>query len=348
MLDQRGLTPIRGVCLLPVGYSAVIALRCGLEAGMKAVVKTARGDGNVSLQDVRDPEPPPGHVLIAVEAAGICGTDIHIYHDEYRSWPPVVLGHEFSGRIVGLGSGVTAFRAGDRVTSETHYSTCGACRSCREGRANLCMQRRSLGTAVNGAFAPLVEVPARNVHRLPDTVGFRAGALTEPLACVVHGVLDGGKILPGDVAVVSGPGTIGLLAVQVLRAAGARVFILGTEADEHRLCVASCLGAEETVVAASEAGRAAVERLTGGMEADLVAECSGSGAAACTLLDLVRRGGRYTQVGLFGKPVQWDLDQNLLQGAGDQRQQHLGTVCLDSRIRLAGKRPGSGRATYIC
>ncbi|HVA92663.1 MAG TPA: alcohol dehydrogenase catalytic domain-containing protein, partial [Chloroflexota bacterium] len=115
---------------------------------MKAVVKTAPGDGNVSLEEVAEPTPPPGHVLISVQAAGICGTDIHIYHDEFRSVPPVVLGHEVAGTIVGLGEGVTSVQMGMRVTTETYFSTCGACRFCREGRVNLCPDRRSIGSAV--------------------------------------------------------------------------------------------------------------------------------------------------------------------------------------------------------
>jgi L-iditol 2-dehydrogenase len=280
-----------------------------MDMSMKAVVKTASGDGNVSLEDVTEPEPPAGHVLIAVEAAGICGTDIHILHDEFRSWPPVVMGHEFSGRVVALGSGVTSIAVNDRVTSETYYSTCGVCNSCRDGRANLCLKRRSIGSAMNGAFAPLIEVPARNVHHLPEGVEFRAGALVEPLACVVHGVQDGCRILPGDVAVVSGPGTIGLLALQVLRASGARVLVLGTEVDAHRLNVAMQLGAEAALVVDRDDVRAEVQQRTGGRGADVVVECSGAGAAVRDVLELARRGGHYTQIGLFGKSVSLDLDQ---------------------------------------
>src|SRR5690349_5583200 len=128
---------------------------------MKAVMKTAPGDGHVSLEDIAEPEPPPGHVLIAVQAAGICGTDIHILHDEYRSWPPVVLGHEVAGRVAALGAGVATVTVGDRVTCETYFSTCGTCGFCRDGRINLCPQRRSIGSAVNGGFTSLLVVPAR-------------------------------------------------------------------------------------------------------------------------------------------------------------------------------------------
>lgn len=276
---------------------------------MKAVVKTAPGVGNVSLEEVAEPSPPPGHVLIAVQAAGICGTDIHIYHDEFRSWPPVVLGHEVSGRVIALGEGVTGIPEGARVTTETYYSTCGSCRFCREGRINLCPQRRSIGSAVNGGFAPLLVVPARNLHTLPDTLSFRAGALVEPLACVVHGVLDVEHPRPGDLAVVAGPGAIGLLTLQVVRATGARVVMLGTAADMHRLELARTLGADAVYMAGRDDAGAAIQELSGGAGADVVYECSGAGAAAHELLGHVRRGGRYVQIGLFGKPIAWDLEQ---------------------------------------
>jgi L-iditol 2-dehydrogenase len=276
---------------------------------MKAVVKTAPGDGNVSLREVPEPSAPPGHVLIAVQAAGICGTDIHIYHDEFRSWPPVVLGHEVAGRVVALGDGVSDMAEGTRVTTETYFSTCGICRFCRDGRINLCPRRRSIGSAVDGGFTSLLVVPARNVHVLPDALSFRAGALVEPLACVVHGALDAPRLRPADLAVIAGPGAIGLLTLQVVRAAGARAVMLGTGADAHRLALARTLGAEAVYAVDRDDAAAAIQELTDGMGADLVYECSGAGAAARDLLTHVRRGGQYAQIGLFGKPVAWDLDQ---------------------------------------
>jgi L-iditol 2-dehydrogenase len=276
---------------------------------MKAVMKTAPGEGNVSLEDIIEPTPPPGHVLVSVQAAGICGTDIHIYHDEFRSVPPVVLGHEVSGTIVELGRDVTNVQVGARITTETYFSTCGACRFCREGRVNLCLQRRSIGSAVNGGFTSLLVVPARNVHELPESLGFREGALVEPLACVVHGALDGPRPRPGDLAVVAGPGAIGLLTLQVLKAAGVWVIMLGTSTDAHRLEMAKSLGAAATFTADSEEGKARILEMSDGMGADLVYECSGAGPAAQNLLEMVRRGGQYAQIGLFGKPVAWNLDQ---------------------------------------
>lgn len=277
---------------------------------MKAVMKVAPGAGNIELREIEEPSPGPGQVKIRVQAAGICGTDLHIYKDEFRSWPPVVLGHEVAGEIVALGEGVENLEVGARVTTETYFSTCGACRYCRTGHKNLCLDRRSIGSAVNGGFTRYVVVPAENIHSLPENVDFHTGALTEPLACVVHGVSSTPTVAPGDVAVIAGPGAIGLLALQLVKAAGATVVMLGTDGDRRRLEMARTLGADHTVNVQHEDPKSLLQDITPeGMGADVVYECSGAGPAAAQLLELVRRRGRYVQIGLFGKPVAWDLDQ---------------------------------------
>lgn len=277
---------------------------------MKAVMKVARGVGHVELRDIPEPEPQPGQVKIAVRAAGICGTDLHIYKDEFRSFPPVVLGHEVAGEVVAVGDGVASVAPGQRVTTETYFSTCGVCAYCRTGHNNLCLNRRSIGSAVNGGFTNYVIVPAKNVHSLPESVDFRAGALTDPLACVVHGVLTTPTVSPGDVAVIAGPGAIGLLTLQVVKAAGARAVVLGTRVDAHRLELARSLGADYVLDVEAADAEALIRDITPeGLGADVVYECSGAGPAAAQLLTLARRRGRYVQIGLFGKPVAWDLDQ---------------------------------------
>ncbi len=277
---------------------------------MKAIMKVAPGVGNVALGDVPEPHAAPGQVKIRVEAAGLCGTDLHIFKDEFRSWPPVVLGHEIAGEITEVGEGVTGLNTGMRVTTETYFAYCGVCRYCRAGQNNLCLNRRSIGSAVNGGFTQYVVVPSRNIHALPENIDYQAGALTEPLACVVHAVTSTPTVSPGDVAVIAGPGAIGLLTLQVVKAAGAKVIVLGTDRDVHRLALARDLGADYTLNVQKDDSKKLVEDLTeGGFGADVVYECSGAGPAAAQLLTLVRRRGRYVQVGLFGKPVAWDLDQ---------------------------------------
>ncbi len=276
---------------------------------MKAVVKSAPGVGNVEVREVAEPATPPGQVKIAVRAAGICGTDLHIYYDEFKTSPPVVMGHEVAGQVAEIGAGVSTVSVGQRVTTETYVSTCLVCRFCRAGRFNLCPERRSIGSAVNGGFTSYVIVPEGNIHALPPNVSYVAGALTEPLACVVHGTIETSRIMPGDLAVIAGPGAIGLLTLQVLRAAGAEVMMLGTSQDEQRLQAARELGAEHVFNVEQDQYREAVLDLTDGSGADVVYECSGAGPAAQMLLELVRRGGQYAQIGLFGKPIAWDLDQ---------------------------------------
>ena len=155
---------------------------------MLAVRKTARGLGNVQVQEMPEPHPDPGQVLMEVNSAGICGTDLHIYFDEFETNPPVTLGHEVAGEIVGMGKGVRGWKIGQRVTSETYFYTCGECFHCRRRRRNLCVKRRSIGSKADGAFTRYMLTPASNLHRVPDELDLESAALTEPLACVIHGV----------------------------------------------------------------------------------------------------------------------------------------------------------------
>jgi L-iditol 2-dehydrogenase len=276
---------------------------------MRAVRKLAPGHGHVALADTPEPVAGPGEVVVEVDAAGICGTDLHIEQGEFPTTPPVTMGHELAGRIAAVGPGVTRWRPGDRVTAETYFHTCGRCLHCRRGRPNLCRERRSIGSKADGAFAPFILLPAANLHRVPDGLALEHAALTEPLACVVHGVIDTAQVRAGDRVVVAGPGPIGLLALQVALAAGARVVVLGAAADGARLRTATRLGAAAALdVEATADLEAAVDDALGAEGADLVIECSGAGPAADTLLRLAARGGRYCQMGLSGRPVSLDLD----------------------------------------
>ncbi len=273
---------------------------------MKAVVKYARGEGTVELREIEEPTAKPGDVKVEVKAAGVCGTDIHIYSDEYPSDPPVALGHEFSGVVVECGEGVTGFAPGDRVTSRTYYITCGKCEYCRTGRDNLCYDRKSIGSGVHGAMAKYVIVPEGAVFRLPDNVSFLGGALSEPLSCAVHGVLLANQPQPDERVLVTGPGAIGILAAQVAKACGAHVTLLGTPSDAARLDLARQLGVDETITT-SDLDTILEREKRGGF--DCVYECSGFGPGIDSAIKLAKRGGRYTQLGLTGKPVPVEIDQ---------------------------------------
>jgi L-iditol 2-dehydrogenase len=261
------------------------------------LAKLAVGPGNVALAERPERAPGPGEVAIEVRGAGVCGTDLHIEADEFASTPPVTMGHEVSGVVEELGDGVDPGWLGARVVSETYYSTCGACEWCRRGRINLCPERRSIGSFVDGAFARRVIVPARNLHRIPDWLEEHAAALAEPLACVCHCLLEPPLAAPGDRVLVTGPGPVGLLAAQVGRASGGDVVVAGLPSDAQRLDAARELGLE-TVVAGGDVG-----------ECDLVIECSGSSGGATACLEAARRGARYVQIGVFGRRVTVPLDR---------------------------------------
>jgi len=266
---------------------------------MLGVAKLAHGPGHIDLIERTPAQLPAGYARLAVRAAGICGTDLHIEAGEYRSVPPVTMGHEVCGTVVECGAGVDASWHGRRVVSETYYSTCGSCRHCRAGRPNLCAGRRSIGTHVDGAFAESVVVPARGLHPAPEGLADAAAALCEPLACVCQSLLDPPAIMPGDRVLVVGPGAIGLLAAQVAAAGGAEVEVRGAAQDAPRLALARALGC-----ATSVAGVDAVDE-----EAyDAAVDCSGAGPGISDALRAVRPGGRLVQMGLAGKDVTVPFD----------------------------------------
>jgi L-iditol 2-dehydrogenase len=276
---------------------------------MIAVRKFARGVGNIELQDVPEPHAGAGQVVIEVHSAGICGTDLHIYLDEFETRPPVTIGHELAGVIVELGSNVDGWNLGDRVTTETYFSTCGYCLDCRRGRRNLCANRRSIGSKQDGAFAKYLLTPASNLHRVPEGLDLESAALTEPLACTVYGVLETAGVRAGENVVLTGPGPIGLLAMQLAKVAGATAVMIGTKLDIERLKLAKELGADG-VINVEEVDNVveAVGDVFGTDGADLVVECSGAAAAAKTLIDVARRGARFCQMGLYGKPITFNQD----------------------------------------
>jgi len=248
-------------------------------------------------QPVRAPK--GGEVVLEVIAAGICGTDLHIADDEFRSEPPVTMGHEVTGVVAATGPGVDQSWIGQRVAVETYYSYCEGCDYCRTGLPNLCAQRRSIGSRIDGGFTRWLTIPARNLHPLPDHVGLHAGALTEPLACVANCLFDPAVVNAGDQVVVIGPGTMGLLTAQAARAAGGRVLLVGLPQDRSRLELAESLGFATELLG---------ERDSSVPIADVVCECSGTEAGALLGLELMRKRGHYVGVGIFGKPVTLPLD----------------------------------------
>ena len=277
---------------------------------MKAIVKYAKEPGNMEIREVEEPKPAAGQIKIKVTAAGICGSDLHIYDSDIAIpvRPPVTVGHEFSGVIAELGEGVEGFEVGERVVSETAFSYCGVCEACREGYYNLCPDRKTLGYWYNGIFTNYTVVPAGRVHRIPDTVDDISAALTEPLACVCHAVFDLTKISPTDLVLISGPGPIGLMTMQVVRAHGARVLVSGTDADTERLALARKLGAEYTINVQQESLADRVNELTNGKGVDVVMECSGSKAGINAGLHVIKRRGYFTQIGMGAPEIPFYIE----------------------------------------
>jgi L-iditol 2-dehydrogenase len=268
-------------------------------ATMAAIVKSGPGERGVQLGQVAVPAVLAGLAKIRVTATGICGTDIHIAHDEYAHEAPVVMGHEILGVVVEVGAPGDAVWVGRRVACETYFSTCRVCEWCRAGRANLCRNRRSIGSFENGGFAEFVVLPVGNLHALPDWLGELDGVLSEPLACVTQCLMDPPVIQPGDRVLVTGPGAMGQLAAQVAAAHSAQVLLSGLPRDTERLKVAAALGITTTTDAVEPDSF------------DVVLECSGSAGGAAVALSAVRRGGRYVQIGIFGRRVEVDLDRIL-------------------------------------
>jgi len=280
---------------------------------MKALVKLDVGEGKVSIQDVNEPQiTRDDEVKIKVKAAGICGTDVEIFHGRDALFrPPVIMGHEFTGQIVEIGKGVRKFKIGDRVVFEPTVGVCGECRYCRSGRYNLCPSRLIAGFNAPGGFAEYAIRRQRYVHKLPDSVSYIAGAVCEPLAVCCHAVLELTPIYPGDIVVVIGPGTIGLLSLQLVKAAGGFPIVIGTGKDKCRLDLAKKLGAEYVVNIDEEKEilYRTIKNLTEGYGADVVIGCCGAPASFSLGIDLLRKGGHYTQIGLFTQEVSFPIDK---------------------------------------
>ncbi len=284
---------------------------------MLGVVKVGRGKGLVELREVEEPWPGPGEVKIEVGAAAICGSDLHIWRDAHPYWPPVVLGHEFSGTISALGEGVTGYAVGDRVVSETSTGSCGDCFLCRSGNRHICPDKRAPGIGKNGAFAEYVVMPAGLLHRMPGGLSMQEAALAEPTAIAVHAVMERAGVRAGETVVITGPGPIGLLCLQVARASGAGPIVVGgAPADlPLRLPVATATGADLVVNVAEEDLVERVMAVTGGIGADLAIETSGAPTAVELLPRLVRRLGRICVLGVTGRPaVQFPWDAAVFRG----------------------------------
>ncbi len=278
---------------------------------MKALVKHTRGFGaEIQLVDV--PTINENEVLVKVAAASICGTDVHIYTwdawAESRVHPPYVFGHEFAGEVVEIGASVTNVSVGDFVSAETH-TVCGTCPQCLAGQYHVCKNTIILGVDEPGCFAEYVKVPASNIWQNEKAVPHVAASIQEPLGNAVHTVLSG-EVAGKSVAVI-GCGPIGLMAVNVAKAAGASQ-VIALDLNDYRLDLAKEIGATAVINSGKEDPLKVIAKLTDGNGVDVVCEMSGHPVAVDQAFKMVTNGGRISILSLPTKPISIDITNDLV------------------------------------
>jgi L-iditol 2-dehydrogenase len=276
---------------------------------MKALVKYASGEGNVDIQDVEEPRCGEHQVKLEIAYCGICGTDIHVLHDTFRNYPPVILGHEFSGTVVEVGRKVDNASLGERVTGlGASAVTCGQCAYCVSGYFIFCSHRRGMGHGVNGAFTRYVVMRPDQLYRIPENFSLDEAALSEPFAAVVQAVSEITQVRRGDTALVSGPGPMGLLCLKLLVAEGIKTMVAGAPGDGERLSAALRMGAAAVINIGEQSLNEAIQQYTSGVGVDVALECAGHPSSVRGCLEALRPMGRYTQVAICGQDIQFPID----------------------------------------
>jgi threonine 3-dehydrogenase len=278
---------------------------------MLAVVKPKPAPG-AEIREVKIPGFGRTDVLVKVKVASICGTDLHIY--EWDRWaqsrihPPLIPGHEFCGEVVAFGDEVTSVKEGDFVSAEMHVA-CGKCVQCRTGEAHICQNVKIIGVDADGAFAEYVVIPESNIWKLDPAIPHEYASILDPLGNAVHSVL-AGEIAAKTVA-ITGCGPIGLFSIAVARAVGAAQ-VFASEVNEHRRQIAKAMKADVVIDPSKEAVREIVAQRTSGLGADVVLEMAGHPDAIRIALDIVRRGGRISLLGLTNKPVSLNFSEDII------------------------------------
>jgi len=265
------------------------------------------GDHTVTVDEVPMPELGPADVLIAPEFVGVCGTDAHIVDGEYRSAPPMTLGHEVGGRIVEVGPAVRKLRVGDLVSVEPHHY-CGVCVYCQNGSPHMCPDRRAPGVHLDGGMAQFLAVPESIAYTVPGTDDARRAALTEPLACAVHG-MDRLDPRSGAPIAVFGVGPAGALLLMLARRAGLGP-VIAIEGRPGRRDLAARLGAD-VVLDPADAGLAdTILDATGGIGVPYAVDAVGSAAVLETAVPLLARGGRLLVFGVAHPDARASISPN--------------------------------------
>jgi threonine 3-dehydrogenase len=280
---------------------------------MKALVKREAGKG-IWMEQVPVPTPGPNEVLIRLEKTAICGTDLHIYlWDEWSQRtikPGLVIGHEFVGRIVDLGPGVTGYKVGQRVSAEGHI-VCGHCRNCRAGRQHLCPNTIGIGVNRDGAFAEFIVMPASNLWPIPDQIPSELAAFFDPYGNAAHCALEFDVV--GEDVLITGAGPIGIMAVSIARFVGARHIVI-TDVNDYRLELARQMGATRAINVTRESLDDTMKSL--GMQEgfDVGLEMSGNASAFRELIRTMHHGGSVALLGIPPGETAIDWNQVIFKG----------------------------------
>ncbi len=280
---------------------------------MRALVKAEKKPG-LWMQEVAVPDLGPNDVLIKVRKSAICGTDIHIYNwDEWsqKTIPvPMAIGHEFMGEVAKLGSAVTGFKVGERVSGEGHL-TCGHCRNCRAGKRHLCRNTVGIGVHRAGSFAEFVAIPAVNVFRIPDSIPDEIASFFDPLGNAVHTALS--FDLVGEDVLITGAGPIGVMAAAICKHVGARHVVV-TDVNDYRLDLAKKLGATRAINVKTTSIDDTMKQLGMSEGFDVGLEMSGNGEALRSMLKAMNHGGRVAILGIPPSDVSIDWNQVIFKG----------------------------------
>jgi threonine 3-dehydrogenase len=278
---------------------------------MKALIKDKPTRG-ATFTDSPIPKIGENDLLVSVQAAAICGTDIHIYQwNEYaasRIKLPLLFGHEYAAEVVEVGKNVTNFKKGDRVAAETHVP-CGHCYQCNTGLQHICKDMKILGVHMNGAFAEYSILPAVCAWKLDPAISYEIGATMEPFGIGVHAM---SKTKPaGKKVIVFGCGPIGIYAQMVAKLSGAE-YVIGVDITKERLDLAKKMGTDIVLNHKEIDVVAEVDRITKGFGMDIIVELTGNKAVLNDATKTVRRGGDIVLVGLFSGSVEWDVVNNVI------------------------------------
>ncbi|WP_129115353.1 zinc-dependent alcohol dehydrogenase [Halegenticoccus tardaugens] len=265
---------------------------------MKAIVQT--GPEEVEVQERKKPRPKPNEVLVEVHSAGLCGSDAHAYkYDGGYEWIPIprIMGHEYSGRVVGVGANVERFVVDQKVIEEPIHD-CGECFQCKNGQENVCQNFSITGMHTDGAYTEYIAVDQRHLHVVPRGVSLREAAITEPASIAARAVFDRSVTTPGDNVLVEGPGPIGVLTAVIADSLGANVVVSGLKRDaSYRLPLLEEQGIDTVNVQKRDLAEV-TEKRTSDIGFDVVFDATGHRSGVEKGVEHVRKGGQVVMIGI--------------------------------------------------